>query len=157
MSQIDALTSLYALDGLDKHERTALAGLANTEGEGTPDCYSLIWWVLARTRTPTLLQTLVEWLAHKGHLPSLNQQGVNLRVAMDSDRLRLERLGYVRVGDYVGSSADRVRKAAGCSYAPVSGRATYNQGVLQTVHQTVNGIQPSTGFTTENIAGQADH
>lgn len=153
VSQIDALTSLYALDGLDKHERTALAGLANTEGEGMN--YLLSYLVGTRKDENANITTDISRVNnYKGHLPSLNQQGVNLRVAMDSDRLRLERLGYVRVGDYVGSSADRVRKAAGYYYAPVSGRATYNQGVLQTVHQTVNGIQPSTGFTTENIAGR---
>lgn len=153
IAQIDALTSLYALDGLDKHMRTSLADLANQESEGMN--YLLSYLVGTRKdEMANISNDISKVNNYKGYLPSLNQQNVSLLVRSVSEDAVLRSKGYVPVGEYIGSSADLARTKRAYYFAPSSGRATYNQGVMQTVHQTVNGIQPSTGFSVEGTAGR---
>src|SRR5690606_28610632 len=87
----------------------------------------------------------------KGYIPSEVQEGASLIVAKTSEHARLAVLGYTKIADYGGSSADRTARNRAYYLAPVSGRATFNQGVLQTVHQTVHGVDPSTGFTVGDL------
>ena len=96
---------------------------------------------------------------YKGHLPSEKKQGGSLRIADDAQHGDLVMRGYKRVGPYEGSSAELTRKSMSYYFAPVSGQAGFHQGVLQTVHQTVSGIDPQTGYTvSEVMAGRVtDH
>lgn len=150
---IDALVSMYALESLDGRTKASLADLANNENTGMD--YLLSYLVGTRAdENSNITGDISRNNNYKGYVPSLNQIGTNLQVANDAAGIELINLGYVRVGDYNGSSVDRRNGTYGYYFAPVSGRATYNQGVLQTVHQTVNGIQPNTGYTIENTAGR---
>lgn len=92
---------------------------------------------------------------YKGHLPSEKKQGGSLRIVDDAQHADMVMRGYKRVGPYEGSSAEIARKKRSYYFAPVSGQAGFHQGVLQTVHQTVSGVDPQTGFTIgEVMAGQ---
>jgi hypothetical protein len=95
--------------------------------------------------------------AYKGYVANQTGQSGSLIVASDNNKqhAHLTLLGYTRMGAYNGSSADRSLGKKWYYFSPVSGQAAYNQGVLQTVHKTVNGIDPETGFTVgEVMAGR---
>lgn len=153
VKQIDALVSMYALERIENHHKTMLADLIDNETDGME--YLLSYLVGTRKdEVNNITSDISRVNNYKGYVPSLNQTGASLMVASDLRQTELVKLGYARIADYKGSSADRTAGSKGYYYAPSSGRATYNQGVLQTVHQTVNGIQPNTGYSNEGTAGR---
>ncbi len=154
VDQVDQLISLYALDSVSATERTQVADLIVNENEGVK--FALAYLVGERADEMAKVDTDLTRINHyKGYLPSENQSGTSLIVASDIEYARLIGMGYTRVGDYRGSSADVTLEKSGYYFSPVSGKATYNQGVLQTVHSTVSGIDPRNGFTTgEMTAGR---
>ncbi|QIW87281.1 virion RNA polymerase [Agrobacterium phage OLIVR1] len=153
VKQIDALVSMYAIEQLDPHMRTNLSELVRNESEGMN--YLLSYLVGTRSDEMSNVNTGNARINnYKGYVPSLAQQGVSLIVANDRRMGELAQRGYRPVGPYLGSTADNSRVSRSYYYAPVSGRATYNQGVLQTVHQTANGVQPGTGYSLENVSGR---
>ena len=94
---------------------------------------------------------------YKGHIPSEAKQGGSLIIASDSEHGHLLSRGYKQVASYTGSSADRSLGKRSYYFAPVSGTAIFNQGVMQTVHRTASGIDPETGYTVgEIMAGRID-
>lgn len=150
VEQIDALVSLYAID---KMNLTSVNELIKNEKEGMN--YLLSYMVgTRRDEVANITNNISAINNYKGYVPSTLQQGVSLIVASVGREAELYKQGYQYISEYVGSSADRAHTKMAYYYQPVSGRATYNQGVLQTVHQTVNGIQPNTGYTLDGIAGR---
>lgn len=92
---------------------------------------------------------------YKGHIPSEKKQGGDLRIVDDSDHAQMVMTGYKRVSEYEGSSAELTKRKRSYYFAPVSGQAGFSQGVMQTVHQTVSGVDPETGYTVgEVMAGR---
>ena len=153
IGQIDALVTLYAMDGLSQRVQESLADLIDNEAEGMT--YVLSYLVGTRKDEQANITGDISRInSYKGYVPSISQNGASLVVADDLNVSDMNIRGFSRVGTYSGSSAARQRGGFGYYLSPISSRATYNQGVLQTVHQTVNGIQPNTGFTVENIAGR---
>src|SRR5690606_29373980 len=75
-------------------------------------------------------------------------------VADDSNFATLRERGFVRVANYQGSSTDRRRGSYGYYYAPLSGRAVFNQGIMQNVRHTAGGVDAITGFTIAQTAGR---
>ena len=87
----------------------------------------------------------------KGDLPSEPKQRGSLRVANDDQHLEMVMRGYQRVGAYEGSPAEMTRQKRSYYFSPVSSQANFSQGVMQTVHQTVSGIDPETGFSVHQM------
>ncbi len=145
---IDQYTTLYAL----QETNYDISDLVNNQRKGVEFALN----ILRGTRVDELNkinndESLVNH--YKGWIPSENQLGTSLIVADDTEDVRLRSMGYNRIGPYTGSSADFIHHKS-YYFTPVSGKATYNQGVLQTVHKTVSGIDPRTGYTTgEIVAG----
>lgn len=150
---IDNLVTLYAMDGLNEETKTSISDLIKNEPEGMN--YLQSYLVGTHKDEQSHLTTDEASINHyKGYVPSTNQQGVSLMVSNTTEDVALQQLGYERMKTYQGSSIDRSRVDKAYYFSPVSARATYNQGAMQMVHQTVSGIQPGTGYTIENIAGR---
>ncbi|MER9436704.1 hypothetical protein NKJ04_17575 [Mesorhizobium sp. M0618] len=157
VDSIDRLVSLYALQELDEKTIDAMTNLVDGEMNGL----DFVTNYLVGQRKEEMLKagnTSEGLLNHyKGHIPSEAQQGGSLIIASDSEHGRLVSRGYKQIAAYTGSSADRSLGRRSYYFAPVSGTAIFNQGVLQTVHQTVSGVDPETGYTTgELMAGRID-
>ncbi|RUX60170.1 hypothetical protein [Mesorhizobium sp. M7A.F.Ca.CA.002.12.1.1] len=157
VDSIDRLVSLYALQGLDEKSIEAMTNLVDGEMSGLDFVTNYLVgqrkeeMLKARTTDEALLNH------YKGHIPSEAQQGGSLIIASDSEHGRLVSRGYKQIASYTGSSADRSLGKRSYYFAPVSGTAIFNQGVLQTVHQTASGVDPETGYTTgEIMAGRID-
>ncbi len=155
VSMVDQLITLYAVDNLPTNQRNTLSELINNERKGVEKTVSFLIGErrdeLAKTQGRALIN------GYKGYIPSDNKLGVSMVVSDDKEGARLRSMGYTRIGDYVGSSADTSRVSRGYYFSPVSGKATYNQGVLQTVHQTASGVDPHTGYSMDLTAGRITH
>lgn len=151
VKQVDALVSLHAIDMTAKD---SITDLIQNEREGMN--YLLSYMVGTRADENSNITNDISALNHyKGYIPSTPQEGSSLIVAGMGDVAENQRLGYQVVGSYIGSSADpNNRYQRVYMFRGVSGRAMYNQGVLQTVHQTVNGVQPNTGYSLEGVVGR---
>jgi len=155
-AKVDQLVSLYAVDTLPTDTRASLASLVQDESEGM--VYALEYIVgqrvteLAKASTPKARAN-----HYKGYVPSTAERGVQLIVASDSEKVRLEMLGFSRKGDYKGSRYER-RQGLGYYYAPLASRSTFSAGVMQNVRQTASGVDPVTGFTHDGlmIAGRIE-
>lgn len=159
VSDVDRLVSLYAVNAMAARDPKAtklvqdlIRGGKETKGLDFTLSY------LRGLRTAEMAKA-VDPLARinslKGHIPSDSAGGASLVVRSDRDHAELVKLGYIWVGDYVGSTAEPRRSSRSYYFSPVSGRSPFNQGVMQTVHLTANGIDPNTGFMVgEMTAGR---
>lgn len=152
VNTLDQLITLYAVDNLPTNQCNTLSELINNERKGVEKTVSFL--IGERRDELTKTDGRAKINGYKGYIPSDNQLGVSMIVADDQEGSRLRSMGYVRLGDYRGSAADTSRISRGYYFSPVSGKATYNQGVLQTVHQTASGVDPHTGYSMDLTAGR---
>ena len=151
IKNIDELVSLYALRDMEQNERNAFNSLAQDEG------LEFTFMYLKQQRadeTAKALQHKGSKLNHyKGYIPSVQSSGMSLIVADDSQDAQLKAMSYVRVGDYIGAGAEGsvVRRGYYFNNAPT--RGTFNQGIMQNVNITANGVGAVHGFTQGLTAG----
>lgn len=149
---VDQLVSLYALDSLDADILNTLSSLAQNEQEGME--FTLAYLVGQRKDELARVNNDVSRANHyKGWIPLENENGHQLTIIDDRDGTKLLPLGFTRVADYRGSVSEGRGISRGYYYAPVSGRATFNQGILQTVRSTASGVDPITGKTIHTLNG----
>lgn len=154
VSQMDQLVSLYALQDLSKADRDSLASLVQTEGEGMRFVFSYLVGQYKEEQRKVASGAMSRINAYKGHVQTEGAAGVALRIANDGDEgAKLLSQSFVRVGDYEGSSLG-FRGDYGYYFAPVSARASFEQGIMQNVKQTASGVDPATGHTVGMIAGR---
>ncbi|MEC5321630.1 hypothetical protein [Aurantimonas sp. A3-2-R12] len=153
VNDIDRLVTVYAIDLLDQRSRVTMANLIETQRDGVEFIISY----LVGNRIDELAKIGTNQVArlnhYKGHIPSEALQGGSLTIASATEHAHLLSRGYKKVSDYEGSSADRMLGSRAYYFAPISGLAPFSQGALQTVHQTVSGIDPETGYSVGEIMG----
>lgn len=143
---VDQLISAYALGEMSQAEKDTLKDLITEERDGFEATMS-VTADIQREELSKKANSLGALNHYKGFIRQASQEGVHLTVADRSQRKSLEMRGYKMVGKYDGHAADVTAHDMAYFYAPVSSRATYNQGVMQTVHQTYSGVDPVTGRT----------
>jgi len=158
VDEVDRLVTLYAINETDAGSLAAVAELIDN---GEKPGVEFVTSYLMGQRTDEMAKTqMTSWARvnhYKGHLPAEAQNEGSLVIVSDGEHAQMVSRGYTRVGAYSGSSADRSVGKRSYYFAPVSGRAVFNQGVLQTVHQTASGVDPETGFTVgEPMAGRIE-
>lgn len=148
VQDIDSLISLYAFRDMDQVHKDNVRVMLQQEGEAM----SYLLASLQGARKDELAKTTgaAIYSGYKGYIPSEQQAGVSLIVAPDSDRDRLEKLGFRRMGDYFGSAKtyrSRLDKK-GYYFSPVSGSNPFTQGISQNVNETASGVDPRTGYSS---------
>jgi hypothetical protein len=157
VDELDRLVTLYAIEETDQASKDAVIELMRDEEAGVEFVTSYLMGQRVDELAKVAMTPVAKINHYKGHLPSEAQKGGSLIIASDTENATLISRGYTRVMDYGGSSADRLLGRRGYYFAPVSGRAPFTQGVLQTVHQTASGVDPETGFTVgEVMAGRIE-
>lgn len=147
--EINQLITLYALNGLDQRVKDTLASLAS-EGEGGEfEGMRFTLNLLNQLRKDESDRTWgnAHLNFYKGHVPTKQTANASVIVATDDQQADLEFRGYTRVGDYAGSDSDRSTRKRGYYVSNVSAKATYRQGIMQTVQQTAGGVELHTGYT----------
>lgn len=150
---IDRLVTLYAMDSLPQTEKAELSNLAKTEQEGLS--FALSYLEGQRADELSKATTDVARInGYKGYIPTEIQQGVSMIVADDTQYADLAKKSYTRVADYKVSSLDSDSTSRGYYFAPASARAAYEQGIMQNVRQSSQGVDAATGFSTAQTAGR---
>ncbi|QXV74841.1 virion RNA polymerase protein [Rhizobium phage RHEph24] len=149
---VDQLVTLTALDKLDRGVMKTLSSLVQNEREGME--FTLAYLTGQRKDEMARVTNDVAKANHyKGFIPLENENGHQLTIINDDYGTNLLPLGFKRVADYKGSKSEGSGISRGYYYAPVAGKTTYNQGILQTVHSTASGVDPVTGQTVGSING----
>jgi hypothetical protein len=142
---VDSLVTLYAFQKLSKDEKAMFNTLVVDEAKGVD--FSFAYMLGQRTDEMAKATGKARFNALKGYIASASQEGASLIVADTKEAARLLEMGYQKVADYAGSRLDPNREKKAYYFAPVSGRAPYNQGVYQNVRETSGGVDTGTGFT----------
>ena len=153
---IDKLTTLYAIQNLDRDTKDKMSDLANAESDGLE--FMTHYLYALRTKEEEKISNFGNEVpllnGHKGYIPAEVQDGVQLVLKNDTENANLVKMGYTRVGDYKGPGFRVGPVKMGYYYSAVSGRATYSQGAMQTVQTAINGVDPRNGRTlTGDTAG----
>jgi hypothetical protein len=147
---IDQLVTLTALDKLDRQIMSTLSSLVQKEPEGME--FTLAYLTGQRKDEMARVTNDVAKANHyKGFIPLENENGHQLTIINDHYGTKLLPLGFTRVADYEGSKSEGSGVSRGYYYAPVAGKAAYNQGIFQTVHSTASGVDPVTGQTVGTV------
>lgn len=149
---IDQLVTLYALDTMDAKQRDMVSSLVQSEAEGVH--FVLDYLVGQRKEEVRKATGGAKYNAYKGYLPSEQEHGLSMQIADDSEFSKLSQIGYVRVAPYNGSTVETGRPSKSYFFAPFSGRAVFNQGIMQNVRHTAGGVDASSGFTVGLTAGR---
>jgi len=147
---IDHLVTLYAMEQMPEASQQYLADLI---AKDQPTFMNLYMSLLA-TRNDEVSRNSTDKArmnGYKGYLKGQSQKGVHMVIDSKTEHAKYMSMGYVEMADYKGSSADIGMEKKAYYFAPVSGQAKYNQGTIQTVHQTQLGVDPNTGFTVGTI------
>lgn len=151
---IDSLVSLYAVNMLSDTDKRVMGSLVQSQKTGVEFTFGYALGLhnqeLSRLGDSVNGQAFVNH--YKGHMPTLQQDGVSLRISDDKEFVKLLERSYVRKAAYAQSSLDR---SAPQSYyfAPVNGRSNFNQGIVQNVRQTMGGVDSITGYTVGGLTG----
>ena len=157
VEDLDHLISLYALQNLDEQSRKLTTKLIGSQKHGVEFATSYLIGQRVDELDKMKSNPIARVNHYKGHIPSEPKQGGHLRIASEKKHATLVHQGYTKLGDYEGSSADGTKGKRAYYFAPVSGLAPFNQGVMQTVHQTASGVDPQTGYTVgEVMAGRIE-
>ena len=151
IGKLDRLITLYALDGLNQEDKDTLVSLAQSEADGME--FTLAYLQGQRAEEQRKATGRAKFNSYKGYVPSIGNEGVSMLVANDSEYSKLIGKSYERVGDYEGSSLERGLKR-GYYFIPVASRGTFEQGIMQNVHQTAGGVDAATGYSKQQLAGR---
>lgn len=144
ISAIDVLASLQAINHLTPETHNNMARIVNEESDGVRYAVAYMQDLRSRENKKTD-QTTARINGYKGHMHADGRPKFSLIVAENAEHDNLSKLGYTRVRDYVGPETRN--STHGYYFSASAGLANYNQGVLQTVQQSYNGVHPVTGLT----------
>lgn len=142
---LDPLISLYAFNKLGADVRGTLVNLLETEPEGMEFLASMLTGIRKdELGKDDSMQVRLNQV--KGYALTAPRAGESLVLQPMSEFKKLTKMGYNFLGEYQGSFAEVGTPRMGYFHAPVSGQTKFVQGIMQTVHSNVNGIDPQSGF-----------
>ena len=153
---IDQLTSLYALSKLDKVERETLKDLLTNERSGMESIMTLLNY-LVKTENQKTGAHDQRYNSMKGYIPSSRDPRYGLITGKASEIKKYRELGYEAVGMAEMDPNDPSTPLMLFAAKGHAGQASYNQGVMQTVDSTTNGVNMLTGEMVGPMAGTAIH
>lgn len=151
IAEIDRLITLHALATLSAADKEETAKLLEIESEGMEKTLRMLRSVqkLEAEKAPNSAQRLNMW---KGYLPTTLDPRRDLVLASTAYGAELEKRGYKLVGHYDGDRFDSRNGLAYYASKWSGGQSTYNQGALQTVENSLMGIDVLTGQTLDPAA-----
>ncbi len=146
---IDALATLYAVEWTEQSDRAFTSDLFKNEAKGME---FMVKYMNSRAIAEKQKGGEIALYNHfKGRLDTNIQDEGSLILRPESQAAKLATLSYKKVGDYKNQPFDKHKLAY--FYSPVSGQATYNQGVMQTVRPQMHGVDINNGLTINGHTG----
>ena len=147
---IDQLTSLYAIKGTKASIKKGIMSLAQQDKTAVAALFGNI--VYLRKEEAKKTEGKAKYNAYKGYIPSTAKSGYTLRVVSDSKQREMERKGFKRIGTYHKSTLDP-SGSMGYYFCDFANKPMFNEGTMQIINMTANGVDLNSGFSTEMLGG----
>lgn len=147
--QIDALTSLIAIEKMDEDTRKTVSELFVKEFDGMDFAAAQMQHFKRAENGKYETNELIRLNQWKGYIPSEAGVGVHVTLADETDHKKMVLMGYEKIGEHDGK--DRFGRTMNIYRTNVSSQNPYTQGVTQTVQASQNGIDIRTGRTVSGI------
>lgn len=144
VDNVDVLVSLLAIEKLTQGDRDIVQDLLLTEDAAMRMMMNYMKSMHDREMSKNF-NLRAKFNHIKGKVDSRKKDSGQIIIAPLSERKEKEKLSYQYIGDYPYGKHDVEQMAY--YYSPVSGKSSYNQGVLQTVQQSIFGVDAETGST----------
>jgi len=153
---LDRLVTLYAFDLMEDSVKQTVKDLSATEKRGMEVLagYHKSNRALEAQRLPKGEEGLMlQYNGWKGYAPSTPKPGTILEIADDSKHQEMIFKGFVKVSAYKGDPTEKYQGTRSLYRSTVGGKASFNQGLAQTVHPTWRGVDQRTGVTRSAESG----
>lgn len=147
---IDQLTSLYAIRDTKASIKKDIMFLAQQDKAAVAALFGNI--VYLRKEEAKKTEGKAKYNAYKGYIPSTAKSGYTLRVVSDSKQREMERKGFKRIGTYQKSTLDP-SGSMGYYFCDFANKPMFNEGTMQIINMTANGVDLNSGFSTEMMGG----
>ena len=147
---IDQLTSLYAIRNTKASIKKDIMSLAQQDKAAVAALFGNI--VYLRKEEAKKTEGKAKYNAYKGYIPSTAKSGYTLRVVSDSKQREMERKGFKRIGTYQKSTLDP-SGSMGYYFCDFANKPMFNEGTMQIINMTANGVDLNSGFSTEMLGG----
>ena len=147
---IDQLTSLYAIRSTKASIKKGIMSLAQQDKDAVAALFGNI--VYLRKEEAKKTEGKAKYNAYKGYIPSTAKSGYTLRVVSDSKQREMERKGFKRIGTYQKSTLDP-SGSMGYYFCDFANKPMFNEGTMQIINMTANGVDLNSGFSTEMLGG----
>lgn len=147
---IDQLTSLYAIRDTKASIKKGIMTLAQQDKNAVAALFGNIVYLRKEEAKKTVGKA--KYNAYKGYIPSTAKSGYTLRVVSDSKQREMERKGFKRIGTYQKSSLDP-SGSMGYYFCDFANKPMFNEGTMQIINMTANGVDLNSGFSTEMLGG----
>ena len=147
---IDQLTSLYAIRDTKASIKKGIMSLAQQDKDAVAALFGNI--VYLRKEEAKKTEGKAKYNAYKGYIPSTAKSGYTLRVVSDSKQREMERKGFKRIGTYQKSTLDP-SGSMGYYFCDFANKPMFNEGTMQIINMTANGVDLNSGFSTEMLGG----
>ena len=147
---IDQLTSLYAIRDTKASIKKSIISLAQQDKAAVAALFGNI--VYLRKEEAKKTEGKAKYNAYKGYIPSTAKSGYTLRVVSDSKQREMERKGFKRIGTYQKSTLDP-SGSMGYYFCDFANKPMFNEGTMQIINMTANGVDLNSGFSTEMLGG----
>jgi len=145
VKQIDILTTLYAMEWVDQADRTFTSDILKNEHDGMEFMLNYMSSRSVAEKEKGRQNNTALYNHYKGRLDTNIHDEGSLIVTDISYAAKLSVFSYKIVGSYKTQQFDTRQLAY--FYSPVSGTATFNQGVMQTVRPQMHGVDLENGLT----------
>lgn len=147
---IDQLTSLYAVRDTKASIKKGIMTLAQQDKDAVAALFGNIVYLRKKEAKKTVGKA--KYNAYKGYIPSTAKSGYTLRVVSDSKQREMERKGFKRIGTYQKSTLDP-SGSMGYYFCDFANKPMFNEGTMQIINMTANGVDLNSGFSTEMLGG----
>lgn len=147
---IDQLTSLYAIRDTKASIKKGIMTLAQQDKDAVAALFGNIVYLRKEEAKKTVGKA--KYNAYKGYIPSTAKSGYTLRVVSDSKQREMERKGFKRIGTYHKSTLDP-SGSMGYYFCDFANKPMFNEGTMQIINMTANGVDLNSGFSTEMLGG----
>lgn len=150
INNIDKLVTLYAIDELSSADKASMKALFADEAEGMKFVMSYLKGVIAYEKSGNVSE-MAKINGFKGYVPQMVRPGMQLVVAPASEHSEMLKRSFTMAAYYQGSNAESGRGTHAYYFAPVTGRAAFNQGIFQNVRHTHMGVDHNTGYSMDSF------
>jgi len=148
-SEIDALISMYALQGMDVADKESITDMYKNDPKAVTNLI-VYQQGLNREEDLKVISESAKLNGYKGYIPDHPAEGSRLVIEDDAKQADLEKMGFTRIGDYTAENYFSSVKR-GYYFTTVKQGGAYSQGVLQSVQDSYRGVDSNSGLSVNGM------